>query len=152
MRIAVCRRLILPSACLLGVVLWASPLLAAPESFKVSLTGEQQVPPVQTTGTGTAELTYDPTTHMLKWVITYSGLSGPVTMAHFHGPASAGKNGPVQVWLMKKGSPVDSPIKGAATITPEQAKQFEAGEWYINVHTEAHPGGEIRAQVMPPKS
>jgi hypothetical protein len=79
-------------------------------------------------------------------------LSGTVTMAHIHGPAAEGKNGPVQIWLTKKGSPAESPIKGQATLTPEQAKQFEAGELYINVHTEAHPGGEIRGQVMPPKS
>ncbi|HJY16032.1 MAG TPA: CHRD domain-containing protein, partial [Xanthobacteraceae bacterium] len=43
-------------------------------------------------------------------------------------------------------------IKGEATLTPEQAQQLSAGELYINVHTAAHPGGEIRGQVMPPKS
>lgn len=152
MRITISRRLLVPLVCLLGVALWAGASQAAPESFKVPLTGAQQVPPVQTAGTGTADLTYDPTTRMLTWAIMCSGLSGPVTMVHLHGPAAEGKNASPQVWLTQKGSPVENPIKGHATLTPEQAKQFEAGEWYINVHTEAHPGGEIRGQVMPPKS
>jgi hypothetical protein len=137
---------------LLGIALWAAPTLAAPQSFKVALTGAQQSPAVDTAGKGTANLTYDPATRVVNWSISYSGLSGPVTMAHFHGPAEAGKNGGVQVWLSNKGSPADSPIKGMATLTPEQATQFTAGEWYINLHTQAHPGGEIRGQVMPPKS
>jgi len=152
MKIAIFRRLIVTVAYLLGIALWASPSQAAPESFTVSLAGAQQVPAVQTDGTGTANLTYDPATHVVHWNITYSGLSGPVTMAHFHGPAAEGKNGPVKLWLAKKGSPTDSPIKGHATLTPAQAKEFEAGQWYVNLHTEAHPGGEIRGQVTPPQS
>ena len=89
---------------------------------------------------------------MVTWSVTYSGLSGPATMAHFHGPAAAGKNGPPVIWLTEKGKPVENPIKGEATLTPEQAQQFSAGEWYINVHTQANPGGEVRGQVVPPKS
>jgi CHRD domain len=131
---------------------WAGGLaLAAPLSFKVPLTGAQQVPPVQTTGSGTADLTYDPSTRVVTWSITYSGLSGAATMAHFHGPAEQGKNAGVVIWLSKQGSPAESPIKGEATLTPEQAQQFMAGEWYVNVHTQAHPTGEIRGQVVPPK-
>ncbi len=145
------RRLVIPLA-LMGVALWAGPSLAAPETFQVQLSGTQQVPAVQTDGTGTADLSYDPATHRLRWRITYSGLSGPVTMAHLHGPAAAGANAGVQLWLTKKGSPVKSPIRGAATLTAAQAMQFEAGQWYINVHTRAHPGGEIRGQVTPPAS
>jgi hypothetical protein len=151
MNIAISRRLILLMVCLPGAALWATPSLAAPASFEVSLTGAQQVPPVDTSGKGTARLTYDPATRVVHWTITYEGLSGPVTMAHFHGPAEAGKNAGVQIWLAKQGSAVESPIKGHATLTAEQAQQFAAGEWYINLHTKAHPGGEIRGQVVPPK-
>ena len=107
---------------------------------------------MQTTASGTADLSYDPATRVVTWSVTYSGLSGPATMAHFHGPATAGKNGPVAIWLTEKGKPAESPIKGQATLTPDQAQQFNAGEWYINVHTQANPGGEIRGQVVPPKA
>jgi len=136
---------------LLTVFGWVSVVRAAPMSFNVPLTGAAQVPPVQTSGSGTADLTYDPSTRVLSWSVTYSGLSGPVTMAHFHGPAAAGKNAPVLVWITKKGEPVSSPITGEATLTPAQAEQFMAGDWYVNVHTHDHPAGEIRGQVVPPK-
>ncbi|HVC61515.1 MAG TPA: CHRD domain-containing protein [Acetobacteraceae bacterium] len=126
--------------------------LAAPASFTVPLSGAQQVPPVTTSGSGTATLSYNAGTHMVTWSVAYSGLSSPATMAHFHGPAAAGKNGPVTLWLSKKGAPVSSPITGKARLTAAQAKQFMAGEWYVNVHTKDHPAGEIRGQVMPPKS
>ncbi|TAM53144.1 MAG: CHRD domain-containing protein [Burkholderiaceae bacterium] len=126
---------------------------AAPVSFAVPLTGAQQVPPVQTSGSGSADLTYDASTRAVSWNITFSGLSSPATMAHFHGPAAAGKNAGVKVWLSEKGSmDVTSPIKGQATLSPDEAKMFEAGEMYVNVHTKDHPTGEIRGQVEPPKS
>ena len=130
---------------------WAGVALAAQMSISVPLTGAEQVPPVQTSGKGTAELTYDPHTRIVTWTINFSDLSGPATMAHFHGPAMAGKNGPVILWLTNKGSPAESPIKGNATLTPDQAKEFSAGQWYINIHTNKNPGGEIRGQVTPPK-
>lgn len=125
--------------------------LAAPMSFSVPLTGAQEVPPVQTSGSGTASLTYDPGSRQVTWSVTVSGLSSPATMAHFHGPAAEGKNGPVAIWLSKHGEAPANPITGEATLTPEQAAQFMAGNWYINVHSKDHPAGEIRGQVMPPK-
>ena len=152
MTISISRRHLIVAACLTGIMTWAALSQAAPQSFKVTLTGAQQVPPVQTSATGTADLSYDPATRVVTWSVTYSGLSGPATMAHFHGPAAAGKNGPPVIWLTEKGKPAESPIKGQATLTPEQAQQFNAGEWYINVHTQANPGGEVRGQVVPPKS
>ena len=72
-------------------------------------------------------------------------------MAHFHGPAKQGENGPVVIWLTKQGAPPANPISGSATLTPEQAQQFSSGLWYINVHT-IHPAGEICGQVILPKS
>jgi hypothetical protein len=136
---------------LVGAAASGGAALAAPISFTVPLTGAQQVPPVTTSGSGTADLTYDPTTRAVTWSITYSGLSSPATMAHFHGPAAPNKNAEVLVWLTKRGGPVSSPITGKATLTPAQARQFVAGEWYINLHTSEHPAGEIRGQVTPPK-
>ena len=152
MKISISRRNIIIAGCLASIAAWTLPSQAAPVSFKMALTGAQQVPPVQTGANGMADLSYDPATRMLTWSVTYNGLSGPATMAHFHGPAVEGKNGPPVIWLSPKGSPVQVPVKGEATLTPEQAQQFSAGEWYINVHTQDHQAGEIRGQVTPPKS
>ena len=99
MTISISRRHLVVAACLTGIMTWAAPSQATPQSFKVALTGAQQVPPVQTSATGTADLSYDPVTRVVTWSVTYSGLSGPATMAHFHGPAAAGKNGPLVIWL-----------------------------------------------------
>ena len=91
------------------------------------------------------EGTYDPATKMLSWTVTYDGLTGPATMAHFHAPAPEGKAAPVEVPI--KGS-VDSPIKGEATLTDAQVKNLTDGMTYFNVHTAKNKGGEIRGQVM----
>jgi hypothetical protein len=145
------RRALIPYAIILGVA-WVGAAQADPVSFQVPLSGAQCVPPVDTTGSGTADLTFDPSTRVVAWKIPYSGLSSPSTMAHFHGPAKQGKNAPPVIWLSTQGSPPANPMTGSATLTPEQAQQFSAGEWYVNVHTQSHPAGEIRGQVIPPKS
>jgi hypothetical protein len=137
-------------------VLWlGAPALAsaAPVSFQVKLDGAQQVPPVQTNGSGTADLTYDSATHVLTWNVEFGGLSGPATMAHFHGPAPAGKNAGVLIWMSEKGKmdPVPSPLKGQATLTEAEAADLAAGNLYINIHTAAHKDGEIRGQVILPQ-
>ena len=85
---------LIPFVILLGFV-DVGAVRADPTSFKVPLTGAQCVPPVDTTGSGTAELTYDPATRVVTWNIAYSGLSSATTMAHFHGPAKQGQNAPV---------------------------------------------------------
>jgi CHRD domain len=144
------RRAIL-SALVLIAVAPAQKSAATPASFSVKLSGAEQVPPVQSAGVGEANLSYDPDNRKLIWSITYSGLSGPVTMAHFHGPAPAGKNAAVVLWLTRQGFPNIGALRGGATLTPEQAEQFSAGLWYINLHTKAHPDGEIRGQATPPK-
>ncbi|MGO8952099.1 MAG: CHRD domain-containing protein [Rhodomicrobium sp.] len=131
---------------LLAAVLSAGAL-AADVMFKADLKGSAEVPPTDSKGTGAAELIYDPASKTLNWKITYSGLTGPATMAHIHGPAGPGKNGPVAV---KFGDP-KSPINGSTTLTSDQAADLEAGNFYINIHTAEHKGGEIRGQVMPAK-
>jgi len=150
MRFMTPRRALLALTCLActGMVAVAQ---AAPMSMHVPLTGAQQVPPVQTSGSGVADITYDPDTRVITWDITFSGLSGQATMAHIHGPAAMGKNAGVEVWLSTKGKPATSPLKGQATLAPTVAQQLMAGETYINVHTPEHPGGEIRGQIVPPK-
>jgi hypothetical protein len=109
-----------------------------------TLSGAAEVPPNNSAGTGTLTGSLDQSTNVLKWKITYSGLSGPATAAHFHGPASAGSNAGV---VLPFSSPAN-PIEGQATLTAPQAADLLAGKWYANVHTKDHPGGEIRGQVM----
>ena len=124
---------------------------AASLSFTVRLTGAQQVPAVHTTGAGTAKLTYDPATRVVTWRISFSHLSSAVTMAHLH-DAPAGRNGPAALWLTHQGRAVTNPITGRATLSPAVAKEFLAGDLYINLHTKDHPGGELRGQIEPPKA
>lgn len=114
-------------------------------TFTGKLSGASEVPPNSSQGTGTVEATLNRATNELKWKVVYSGLTGPASAGHFHGPAIAGQNAGVALGF--KGS-VESPISGETTITPEQAKDVLAGKWYVNLHTKDNPGGEIRAQVM----
>src|SRR5712671_6844520 len=76
--------------------------------------------------------------------ITYSGLSGTPTAAHFHGPAQPGANAGVAVPIPNVAT---SPAQGSATLTDAQAADLLAGRYYINIHTAANPAGEIRGQV-----
>jgi len=126
----------------------AASASAATLHFQASMTSASEVPPTGTSGAGSVDATYDTDSHKLDYTLTWSGLTGPATMAHFHGPAPAGKNAGVSVPLGT--SPV-SPLKGSATLTEAQGKQLEAGMWYANVHTAAHPKGEIRGQVTQSK-
>jgi hypothetical protein len=125
-------------------LLAASAAFAQEMKMKADLTGAQEVPPVTTQGKGSAEVNFDPASKKLSWTVTYSGLSGPPTAAHFHGPAEAGKNAGVAVPIPNQ---ANSPVTGSATLTDAQAADLQAGRYYVNIHTAANPGGEIRGQV-----
>jgi hypothetical protein len=123
-------------------ILFAGPAFA--EKMKATLDGKSETPPNASTGKGTADIDYDAATKKLSWKLTYSGLSGPATAAHFHGPAEPGKNAGVAVAIPNAGT---SPVEGSATLTDAQAADLQAGKYYVNIHTAANPGGEIRGQV-----
>jgi CHRD domain-containing protein len=125
-----------------AAVVLAGPAFA--DKMKATLDGKSEVPANTSAGTGTADLDYDPASKKLTWKLTYTGLSGPATAAHFHGPAEAGKNAGVAVAIPNATA---SPVEGSATLTDAQAADLVAGKYYINVHTAANPGGEIRGQV-----
>jgi hypothetical protein len=133
-----------------GAVLLSSaqPSQAAPMKFKADMNAASEVPPTTSSGKGTLTASYDPATKMLTWEGSFSGLTGPATAAHFHGPAETGKNAGVAIWISEKGQPFTSPFKGSATLTDAQAGDLEKGMWYVNVHTDANKGGEIRGQVV----
>jgi hypothetical protein len=113
--------------------------------FKANIAASQEVPPNDSKGKGTAELSYDTTSKELTWTITFDGLTGPAMAAHFHGPAEPGTNAGVALPI--PGQNLTSPVTGKATLTDAQAADLTAGRWYINVHTAANKGGEIRGQV-----
>src|SRR6188472_2331773 len=125
-----------------AAVAFAGPAFA--DKMKATLDGKSEVPPNASAATGTADIDYDPASKKLSWKVTYSGLSGPATAAHFHGPAEAGKNSAVAVPIPNAGT---SPVEGSATLTDAQAADLTAGKYYVNIHTAANPGGEIRGQV-----
>jgi hypothetical protein len=135
-------RIMLATLALGAAVGFAGPAFA--DKMKATLDGASEVPPTTTAGKGAADIDYDPATKKLSWKVTYSGLSGPATAAHFHGPAEADKNAGVKVPIPNATS---SPAEGSATLTDEQAADLMAGKYYVNVHTAANPGGEIRGQV-----
>ena len=108
------------------------------------LSAGNEVPPTKSTATGEADVKVDVKADKLSWTITYTGLSGAVTGAHFHGPAALGTNADVAV---KIEGDMLSPIKGETTITNEQKTQLLDGKWYVNLHTAANPDGEIRGQL-----
>jgi hypothetical protein len=119
---------------------------AATIQLKATLEGAGEVPATTSTGHGTLTATLDSTSNELKYHVVYDGMTGPVTAAHFHGPAAVGVNAGPQVPVPK--SALTSPIEGTATLTAEQAKDLLDGKWYFNLHTAANPGGEVRGQVM----
>ncbi|RWM25966.1 CHRD domain-containing protein [Mesorhizobium sp.] len=123
--------------------LLASPAMAETMKFKATLDGGQQNPPVTTKGKGTATLTFNTTSKKLSWNVKYSGLSGPASGAHIHGPAAKGESADPVIPFKK----LKSPIKGSATLTDAQATDLEAGKYYVNIHTAANPDGEIRGQI-----
>ncbi|SDR83666.1 CHRD domain-containing protein [Bradyrhizobium canariense] len=114
------------------------------EKMKATLDGKSETPPNASAGKGEADIDYDAATKKLTWKLTYSGLSGPATAAHFHGPAEPGKNAGVAVAIPNATS---SPVQGSATLTDAQAADLTAGKYYVNIHTAANPAGEIRGQV-----
>ncbi|APW37444.1 CHRD domain-containing protein [Rhodoferax koreense] len=118
------------------------PQLAA---FSAQMTSMNEVPPVPGAATGRVDAVLNKETNLLRWRLTYTGLSGQPTMGHFHGPAPVGVNAPV---VLPFGSPLTPSMSGQATLTAAQAADLLAGRWYANVHTAAHPAGEIRGQMI----
>jgi len=117
---------------------------AAVTMYKANLSGAAEVPPVTAAGSGTAQINVDAATKMATWRVDYSGLSGPAAAAHIHCGAVAGANAGVAVPL---GTNLASPIQGSAALTDAQLADLVAGKCYVNIHTAANKGGELRGQL-----
>jgi hypothetical protein len=131
----------------LSAALLLSSNLCPAETVKLrgDLNGSSEVRPNDSAGTGQVQATLDTDAKEFKYKVDYAGLSGTASAAHFHGPADAGKNAKPTVPIDKKS--LNRAIQGQTKLTDEQMKEVLANDWYFNVHTMAHPDGEIRAQL-----
>jgi len=135
----------------LGIVLAAVASFAVAASaaraevllYEATLEPENIIPPSKSPGGGMANFTYDTATKLFTWTVTYSMLTGMATAAHIHGPADEEKDAGVVIPF----SSAATPITGSRTLTDAQAADMMAGKWYVNVHTAANPGGEIRGMI-----
>ena len=114
-------------------------------TFTTRLAGNNEVPQTFSMGTGTVDALLDTRTGVLRWKLSYSNLSGPPVMAHFHGPAAIGFNAGVALPFPM---PLASPYEGRATLTQQQMTDLMDGKWYANLHTARHPDGEVRGQMI----
>jgi hypothetical protein len=121
----------------------------------VQMTGAQEVPPVTTSGSGTAEISYDPTIKVIAYKLTWQlgSPSSTTTNMHFHGSETGSD---------AVSSGVVIPITGFSTgssgtltgttpaLTDVQAAQLLAGKWYVNIHSSIYPAGELRGNIKFP--
>ena len=148
------------SKAFIAITLLASTLLitscekedddAADDTYTVSgnASGSQQNPAVATSATGTLSGSYNARTNMLTYTINWTGLSGVVTVAHFHGPAAVGSNaGPlVDIGITTNG--ISGSTSGSVTLADSTETHLLNGKVYYNLHTATNPNGEIRGQVI----
>jgi hypothetical protein len=142
----------------------AVPALAQERSFSASLTGSEEVPAVETDASGSSQIVVSADGMSASFSVEVSGLVD-TTMAHIH-LGSRGQNGPPIVWLHTQDQAPElvagefsgnlasgtftaddlvGPLEGGSLA--DLVSEMAAGNTYVNVHTEANPGGEIRGQL-----
>jgi len=99
-------------------------------------------------GSANISATLDFDTGEFAWDVVWRGLSSPVTVIHFHGPAGPGQSAPPVLDIGSLGGLV-SPNSGSAIVSADEASDIASGLWYLNVHTLAFPQEEIRGQLLP---
>ena len=126
----------------------------AQPAFGGPITGAQEVPPVATAATGEGTAVISPDGSTITYIVTYSGLSGPAVAAHIH-TGAVGVNGGIILPLTVGPSPMvgtltaaDFTASGTITTFAQAVAAIKAGNTYFNIHTAAHPGGEVRGQIV----
>ncbi|HEY4042571.1 MAG TPA: CHRD domain-containing protein [Rhodopila sp.] len=137
------RRFLLAAA--LGAA-FVSAASAATVNYTAHLSGRFEVPKTDSKGKGKLDATFDTQSKVFDYTLTFDDLSGPATAAHIHGPATRSQTAGVVAPLGDKNP--TSPVTGSITMTDDQAKMLRSKKLYVNVHTAASPGGEIRGQIL----
>lgn len=132
------------------VAIICGPGPCAPNTFTATLTGAQEVPPNNSTatGSGTVVLNSDPALTTITVNLTFSGLTENATAAHIHGPALPGVTGPVIIPFTDFPASTSGTYSNTFPITPDQVSQLLDGLLYINIHNTPFPSGEIRGQLL----
>lgn len=125
---------------------WSFPLTTAQTNPLATFPSGAVLP------SGMASVVIDSNAMSIAWDVDYQDLTGPIISpgAHFHGPAMLGSNAGVEVFLTN-GSPAEPAsgnLSGMASLTSQQLDDVLSGLWYLNIHTQANPSGELRGQVM----
>ncbi|PVA11091.1 CHRD domain-containing protein [Pelagivirga sediminicola] len=129
------------TATLAACTMLALPAFAEELNFTADLTADAEVPATDSSATGSADVNVDTDAKTVSWTVTVQELTGDPVAAHIHGPADPGENaGPVIDMS-------DAVMEGSADITDEQITALKDGKYYVNVHTEKFPDGEIRGQL-----
>jgi hypothetical protein len=128
---------------LVGTPAASVPVTFTTGAYYADLAGANETPPVATAATGHLDFSYDPATNQLTYSGSVSGLSGAITGAHIH-RGVAGIAGPVAVSLSYSGTA----FSGLTVLSASDEALLLNGGLYVNVHTGANPGGEIRGQVL----
>jgi Cu/Zn superoxide dismutase len=119
----------------------AMPAFAEQMNFTADLTAGAEVPPTDSQATGTADVTVDTDAMTVSWTVEVKDLSGDPVAAHIHGPAATDENAPPVIDMS------EAIMAGDADISQEQIDAMKDGKYYVNVHTEKYPDGEIRGQL-----
>ncbi len=114
---------------------------------ELRLTSGQEVPPNNSMGLGTADVTYDRNTRKLTYTVNYQNLTAAPMMGHIHGSAPRGANSPVLFPFSGLPASNSGRIMGSADVPADKEMDLMNGLFYINLHTPTYPGGEIRGQI-----
>lgn len=121
---------------------------ARAETFFANLQGAQESPPTGSSATGYARVFVNPNTLAYSFTVVFNGLAGPQNGAHIHAPAAIGANTGIAINFGIVGG-TSGTITGSGTMNATQLAQIRAHQGYVNVHSDAFPGGEIRGQLGP---
>jgi len=138
------RRTLLAGVSVVTMLVVAFAGVASAADVQVMLSGSQEVPAVTTSASGSGTITVGDDMS-ISGSVTTTGVAG--TAAHIH-TAAAGQNGPVSIPLTKSGDNGWA-VPAGTKLTDAQFAAFKAGNLYVNVHSEANKGGEIRGQIKP---